>query len=290
MGRDQAQMLKELTDNKFTPETGINVKMNLTQQGLIEATLAGIGPDVALFVPSSQAVNLAMRGAVYKISNFIGYGNVAADFYPESLVPYKFNGDFYGLPLTQDFYMMFYRKDIFNELNLRVPTTWDEFYNVSLVLQERNLTIGVPSTTLNSYASYTSSVPPIFATLVFQKGGELFAQDLSKTRLDENIPLDAFRQWTELFSKYSFPLSYDFYNRFRTGEMPLGFTTYSTYNMLNEAAPEIKGLWDFSLVPGTVDKNGNIHRDIYGGANSGAIIMEKSKVKEESWEWEDTKN
>ena len=43
----------------------------------------------------------------------------------------------------------------------------------------------------------------------------------------------------------------DFPNRFRTGEMPIGIVDYTTYNMLTVMAPEIKGLWDFTMVPGS---------------------------------------
>lgn len=49
--------------------------------------------------------------------------------------------------------------------------------------------------------------------------------------------------WTRFYTDYSFPLTYDFYNRFRTGEMPLGLAPYSMYNTLSALAPELDGLW-----------------------------------------------
>jgi len=64
----------------------------------------------------------------------------------------------------------------------------------------------------------------------------------------------------EMFTMYSFPKSYDFANRFRTGEMPIGFAAYTaTYNQLKVFATEIEGLWGFYPLPGVADENGNIN-------------------------------
>lgn len=41
---------------------------------LLKATLAGIGPDVALNVDSSLPVNYALRNAVYDLTNFDDFG------------------------------------------------------------------------------------------------------------------------------------------------------------------------------------------------------------------------
>lgn len=48
VGRDQANVLKRLVTNDFTPNYGINVSVELVQGALIESTLAGKGPDIAL--------------------------------------------------------------------------------------------------------------------------------------------------------------------------------------------------------------------------------------------------
>lgn len=71
-GRDQANVIRTLIDTDFTPKTGINVELKLTAADvLLKATLAGIGPDVALNVDSSLPVNYALRNAVLDLSSFI---------------------------------------------------------------------------------------------------------------------------------------------------------------------------------------------------------------------------
>ena len=71
LGRDQANVVRNLIDTTFTKETGIKVDLKLTGADvLLKATLAGIGPDVALNVDSSLPVNYALRNAVYDLTNF----------------------------------------------------------------------------------------------------------------------------------------------------------------------------------------------------------------------------
>ncbi len=71
LGRDQANVVRSLIDTTFTKDTGIKVNLKLTGADvLLKATLAGIGPDVALNVDSTLPVNYALRNAVYDLTQF----------------------------------------------------------------------------------------------------------------------------------------------------------------------------------------------------------------------------
>ena len=48
------------------------------------------------------------------------------DFSPALQEYSKFDGETYGLPLSTEPYVNFYRTDVFEELGLEAPTTWDE--------------------------------------------------------------------------------------------------------------------------------------------------------------------
>ncbi len=69
---------------------------------------------------------------------------------------------------------------------------------------------------------------------------------------------DCFKWYTDLFTVHGLEVQADFSNRFRTGEMPVGVTDYTTYCTLEIFAPEIKGLWSFSPLPGTLKEDGTI--------------------------------
>jgi ABC-type glycerol-3-phosphate transport system substrate-binding protein len=88
----------------------------------------------------------------------------------------------------------------------------------------------------------------------------------------------------EFYNNYGLPKDFNFNNRFRTGEMPIGIADYTTYNLLSVAAPEITGLWQMRELPGFEQKDGTIS-NVAPAGGSGAIIMQASKHKDESWEF-----
>lgn len=270
VGRDQAQILKDLIDNSFTPALGIPINLELVQTGLTEAVLAGQGPDVALMIDPSLPVNLAARNAIVRLDTLPGFQDILAQFQENASDAYWIGDSCYGLPVTEDFPMMFYRTDIFHELNITPPRTWNDFYMTAAVLLKNNMTVGI-SPDLNT-----------FETLLYQQGMTLYNDSRTKTRLDEPEALTAMKQWTQFFSKYGFPQSFSFFNRFRTGEMPLGIQMYSTYNQLMAAAPEINGLWEMLPVPGVLMNDGSVNRCV-SATGTAAVILNNAKDKEACW-------
>lgn len=282
-GRDQAQVLKGLIDDYFTPETNISVKLRLVPANiLLPATLAGEGPDVAMQVGEEVPVNYAMRSAAVDLSAFPDFAEVASRFRESALVPYRYNGGVYALPEQQTFPVLFYRKDILEELGLTPPKTWDDVYHVISVLQKKNMEFYLPiENTLNN----ANLVPnATFAMLLYQNGGQFYQDDQKRSALDSDIAMDVFRRWTQFYTSYKFPLTADFPNRFRTGEMPIGIADYTMYNLLTVFAPEIKGLWDFTLVPGTVREDGTIHHEV-ASHTTAVMMLRNAKDKEAAWEF-----
>lgn len=283
MGRDQVQLIKQMVDDYFTPQTHIQVNVNLVQQGLVQATLAGKGPDVALFIGNSEPVNLAARGALLDLTQFDDFAEVKNRFMESASTPYEYEGGQYALPINQAFLMMFYRKDVFEELGIEPPNTWDELYSIIPVIQRKNMEIGLPAIATSPGAAGTAN-NSIFDTLLFQNDGMYYSDDKSKTGFDEPEALKAFKQWTEFYTRYKFPMEYDFYSRFRTGEMPLAIDNYVMYNKLAVGAPEIKNLWEMIPIPGTLCADGSINRTSVGAGQS-ALIFNKTKNKDGAWEF-----
>ena len=85
-----------------------------------------------------------------------------------------------------------------------------------------------------------------------QSGGDVYEADGSATKFTEEYAVEAFTKWTDYYTLYDFPLSYSWYTRFRNGEMPLVFESYSNITYLAESAPELAGLWGVAPIPGTV--------------------------------------
>ncbi|WP_311772708.1 extracellular solute-binding protein [Cohnella xylanilytica] len=282
-GRDQAQVIKQMVDDTFTPNENIGVDLKLVDMSvLLSATLAGQGPDVAMMVGNGDPINYAMRGAVYDISRFPDYEDVAARFADSASVPYRYNGGVYALPEQQIFDVLFYRKDILEELGLQVPQTWDDVYKLIPFLKKNNMDFGLPVVSSTAQPAGALPINDAFATFLYQNGGSLYKQDGTASDLDSDIGMAAFKQLTDLYTDYKFPIDYDFVNRFRLGEVPLGFAAYTTYNTLSVFAPEIRGQWGFTLVPGTKREDGTVDRSV---ASYGSAVMMLNAAKEKQAAW-----
>ena len=278
LGRDQSQLIRELVDNDFSAKYDIPVSVKLSKGSLIQAAFAGTGPDVALFVTSDQPVNLAVREAVLDITKFEGSEELLNQFSKEELVAFNYNGGTYGVPLTADINMMFVRTDVFEQLGLEIPKTWDDMYKILPTLQRNNMNVGLPKVTIEGLGL------AVFNSLLLQNGQNYYTEDGSKTAFDTEVALDAFREWTGFYTKYDVPIDYDFYNRFRSGEIPIGIETYTLYNKLAVAAPEITGMWTMVPLPGTEQADGTIDRSTSLSCTA-AVILKGCKDKDAAWKF-----
>src|SRR5690606_28296119 len=163
-GQDQANILRRLIDESFAPTYGIQVDLKLvTQSSLLPATLSGKGPDVALGLDNATPVNYAMRSAAYPISTLEGFEEVAKRFKSEAFVPFYYDGNYYALPDTQTWLMMFYRTDIFDQLGLTPPNTWEDLVNMIPTLQRYNLEVYLPVP--QSIGTTVLAPNPIFSSM-----------------------------------------------------------------------------------------------------------------------------
>lgn len=284
-GRDQANTMKAMIDETFTSVTGINVNLKLVNMGtLLPATLAGQGPDVAMQIGNDLPVNFAMRNAATDLTQFKDFEEVNSRFRESAVVPYKYDNGVYALPETQTFNMLFYRKDILEELHLQVPQTWDDVSTLLAVLSKNHMQFGLP--VVIQSAIQGQNIPPnsMYAALLFQNGGQFYRDGGRASDLDSRTGIETFKQWTEFYTDYKLEREYDFANRFRTGEMPFGIADYTLYNQLSVFAPEIRGMWGFVPIPGTVQKDGTLDRTVPSGG-SAVIMMDKAKDKDASWEF-----
>ena len=296
-GRDQAQVIRNLINNQFKATAldangnpkQVTVNLKLVAGGtLLPSILAGKGPDVYLGLGAGEVINYAIRGALAPVDQMNGFDEIRSNFNEEAMMVLEIecagntitrsdgstkanqghencatprtwdDPHCYGLPETQGFPMMFVREDILAELNIEIPKTWDDVKETIPVLQANNMEIAM------------SSDSNIF---IYQMGGELFADDGMRINLDSNVALTAFEEMCKMFTMYSFPYQYDFANRFRTGEMPIGFADYTgTYNQLKVFATEIEGLWSFYPLPGVADEEGNINNDSVSGVSAVVLI------------------
>lgn len=286
-GRDQAQIIKNLINNRFTPAEKVSVKLSLLPGGsIVEPIMAGKGPDVILGAGRNLPVNLAARGALAPLDGLEGFDEVKGRFHETAMVPYTFENRVYGVPDTQEFNMMFVRTDIFAMLGLEPPATWDEMRAILPVIVQNNLDVGLPNGIQASItAGMTGSLPTILPALLLQNGMSYYRNDLSATVFSTREGVEVFDAFASLYTDYSCLVYFDALNRFRTGEMPLLIGPFSTYNSLYIQAPEIKGQWVMLPIPGTPrEEDGRTVVDISEeDTGTAAILLRDSDKRDSAW-------
>lgn len=276
-GREWAAIIKEMIEEDFTPETGVKVNVNVIPAGALDphnqsvlllSAAAGKSPDLSFGTNASLPVEFAIRGGVINLNQFSDYKEVSTRFRPGALVPFKYKGGDYALPETQSFQMLFYRKDILQQFKLTPPGTWEEVIEMLPTLQQYGMNF-----------FYGGGLTPF----LYQHGGEFYYENGWYSALDSPEALGAFKAWTDLYANYRVPAVANFYNRMRTGEMPIGIADYQTYVLLSTAAPELTGWWEMEPIPGTRMPDGTINRTTSGGGST-AVIYTTTKYLQESWE------
>ena len=176
---------------------------------------------------------------------------------------------------VHDFPVLFYRKDILEEMDISLEDceTWDTTLQVVLPkLQIKNLKFGI-NPLLASYL-----------TFYYQTGNELYSKDNMKIQFDTQMASESFKDYTSIYTDYGQNITFNFVNLFRSGEMPVAVMPYSSYYQLAEFAPEVMDKCGITLVPGTKDENGQVNHTT-ATTVTGASIFNSTKMPKEAWEF-----
>ena len=125
--------------------TGIKVNIVEAQHDemfpkMMQEHRGGTGAYDVLNVVPAWMGDMVRAGAVEPLDAYVDkYGyreelDDIGDVYRENQM--RIGDTIYGFPDDGDVFILYYRKDIFEELGLSVPTTWDEFYEVSKAITD----------------------------------------------------------------------------------------------------------------------------------------------------------
>ena len=260
-GRDQAAILKTMIDDTFTPDTGIGVRLSLVTSGLVEAVMAGRGPDVALGVARTYPMDLGARGVLTDLTGFDGFDALRQRFSAAAFSAYTYKGRVFGLPETQDYPVMFVRRDVLSRLGLDVPQTWDEMTALVYRLSQEHMTVGVPIATIG--------------TRLVQNGMTYYNDGFTSTTLSSETAYAVYADFIRMYREYEQPYAYNAANRFKTGEMPLVVDNLSLYSTITVLAPELDGQWDICPIPGVRRDDGTVDRSS-DATGTAAVLLRDS--------------
>ena len=276
-----ADALQKLVDTRFTPETGIDVNISVMPDAnkLVLSKAASTNPDIALRLESYMPFNLASRNALYDLTNFPDFWEFSANLVPGAFTSYVFNEGVYAVPESVTFAATIYRKDIFRQLNLEPPDTWDNVCEISPTLQRYNMSFYMPIASGDGYKWFHQTSP-----LIYQNNGQLYQPDGLGSAIGEPNAVKGLTLLGDLFTTYALAEQVPvFSNSFRFAQTPVGIADATAYMTLKRTAPELAGQWELAPYPGTVQEDGSISRWFVGNGR-GAIIFDETRAsKEDCW-------
>ena len=279
------QIMQKMIDESFTPETGIEVDISIMpdQYKLVLANSTGDSPDVATGINYTVPYELAIRGALVDMTQFDDFQEVAEPYESGFFLTGTINNSIYSMPETMNFWVLYYRTDVMESLGLEVPDTMEDVIDMLPELQMRGLNFYYPTAGMTAMRNFHGTTP-----LIMQFGGSLYYDDASEgTALGSELSVDGFTYLTELFTIYNLDVNVDnFYQHFRNGDLPIGIADLATYNLLTNAAPELDGSWEISVIPGIEQEDGTIDRTTCGCAESTVIFDSGDEERiEQAWEF-----
>lgn len=277
--RQYVNLLQQMVDATFTPASGIPVRVNINpnEDKLILASSANRQPDVAMGIAGWRPYDFAIRNNVYDLTSFPDFRTISDRFYPGSFMQLIYQDGVYGLPETQNFYLLFYRTDIMDRLNLSVPDTWQDVIGMLPELQRFGMNFYSMLSSTNAFKAFVLTMP-----FINQFGGKIIADDALSAAYDDPHTINALTFMTDLYTTYSLPLEVgSFYNEFRYGRLPIGIGDFGMYISLLHAAPEIAGLWNVAPLPGHL-QHGQVNR-AFDGSSTSAMIFKNSTKTDQAW-------
>lgn len=275
------EVMQQKIDEEFTPKTGIKVLLSIMpdENKLILANAAGTTPDGAIGVSHGRPFELAIRGVIADLRQFTCFYDLAAEFNPNTFVPYIYDEGVYAIPETQSVRLLYYRIDILEQLGLTPPDTLQEVVSMLPVLQKFDMNFFHPLGSDISYKGFDVTTP-----FIYQFGGDLYNSETMTTIINRGGAFEAFEFMTDLYTVYNLPVNTsNFFQHFRNGKLPVGVADQNMYIQLKYAAPELAGQWGVLPIPGVMNDKGEVERwdPTYG---SSSIIFNDSKKKEKTWE------
>lgn len=196
-GSEEVERLLEDYTKDFEEETGASVDLQFVpwtqaHDQFTTAIASGETPDVAE-MGTTWTPEFGDLGVFASQE-----AEIAEEEYVEAVVESgRVEGEAYGLPWYAGARALLYRADVFAELGLQPPTTWDEFVETGETIQEQ--------TDLHAFAASVS--PHTFLPMVWQAGGEI-AEEVApgqwEARLNEPAGVEAFDFYASLQRDHEF--------------------------------------------------------------------------------------
>ncbi len=267
--------------NEEHPDVKVTVKKQASGDDLVTKTItaakAGEAPD--LVQAEYQALpTLVGNDVLADISGEVG--DAEREFAPGVWQQVTLGTDaVYALPQDSGPMMFFYREDLFEEYDLTVPTTWEEFAETARALKEK-----APEKALTTFSSNDAG---LFAGLAQQAGARWWTTEGQKWKvaIDDAATRKVADFWGSLVKEGAIdnqPMYTPAWNKaLNTGKQIAWVSAVWAPGTLATAAPDTKGKWAMAPLP-QWEKGANVTGS-WGGSTT--AVTNDSEHKEAAAEF-----
>ncbi len=140
------ETIRKVVD-EFTAKTGIKIIIDeYAQDEFMNKRLVDLSSGAGTFdivMMDSIATQAAQAGWIENLDPWFEKRHLVDkqaymlnDLSPSFIKAFTVNGSLYAIPVSGEKQVLFYRKDIFKDMNLKVPTTFDELYETARILKQ----------------------------------------------------------------------------------------------------------------------------------------------------------
>jgi len=287
----QDQVYYEQMGKLYSDTTGKDVSINVKAYGFREMpdklgvavrSEQGI-PDLVQLDETFFGVFLNDDSPFLDLTAKLKKSGLSKDLHPRRLEVFTYKGKTLGVPQSLSAMVMYYRKDLFEEFNIKPSDlkTWEDFAEVGRELQA------------DQGQRFMALDGTLFDVLLRQKGTDLFDKN-GKFLPDEKKALEILEEFAEMSASQVAVMPdrgsiFDpvfFSGDLETGEVLCvpGADWYGL-DLFQQFAPAMEGLWGMMPLPTWRKENGELGPRTATFAGQGLMICKKSKKKEQAWEF-----
>ncbi len=241
-----------------------------TYQNFTNALKAGTAPDLGQ-VEYDSLPNFRLQQGLTDISGCPGIADAEGDFVDWTWSQVDFGGSdgVFAVPQDTGPMALFYRKDVFDKLGLKAPTTWEEYAEAARAIRAADP---------KQYITFFSQTDPNWYTgLWWQAGAQLFQTDGDAVAVDiadspEVQQVNDYWQGLiddDLVATDLQGFSEELYKAWNTGEVVTWVSAAWGYSTIRDNAPDTAGTWAVAPMPQWED--GGTAAGNWGGSSTAVL-------------------
>lgn len=282
----------QMTKNTFTPSTGIKVNWDTgtpysaLEQKIVSTAIANNGAYDLVAWPDSWGA--AIKQYLLPLNSYVQQNHVNLHDWPQAYLNVVSSSDgkqILGFPFRGHAQLLFYRTDVFKQLHLTAPSTWQELLADAAVIKAK--------TKLEPLAMYyaVGSAQNLFIWLnmLWSNNGTLLDKN-NQPQFDSPAGLQATQMYVDLLRKYHYTQPSSLIDdeggsgtRFQKGEaaMWIGWSWYEElFTNPNDSASVVVKNTGFAPAPGWQDKSRAAYGYIWGNS-----ILQTSRHQAAAFEY-----